>query len=284
MERGFSGYRSSQNTATKLYAAILVILAVIIFIVFLLFYSNINIKHTVGDPPNAPGVVTSDRYTAEYWLIFTLAWKFVLFASVLALIIWSGLSRCCSIMFYTLFLVFLVVDVVGFVYLVRSGATCNGKDEAFNICNHALRCCDPVINSNSASGCLAATTCVDPIPQFPNIAIPVVAANLPWDENFKTLFWMSFTLLIVDVFLLFAVISLSLGSDPKKRKPQHDPLEEAENQLEEEFIDDTKAEETLEFTPTIQPVKQKFSTTTNRNTVKMRSIAREKVQIFNKKI
>lgn len=249
MERGLNGISSKQNPTIKIYAAILVVVATFLYVAFTMFYFNLNIRHTIREPIGAPGMLKSDRYSFSYWLIFCLAWKMLLFASVVAIIIFSGLSKCCTSFFYAFFMILLIVDVVGFLYLLRLGIECNGAEEAGNICNHMLRCCDPALNTNPASGCLLSTSCVDPIPRFPNIVLPVTINNLPWDENFKVLFWMDFVFVILDVLLLIAVVALTLGSDPKRIRKDNTLIEEAENQLEEEFVDNAKRAIDLGATP-----------------------------------
>jgi len=195
---------------------------------------NIPIVYTVSIPHTSPGRITSDRYSINYWLYFTSSWKGLLVICVALVIMWSGRSRTCSGAFTVIVVALIIVDIVSVLYLGLLASNCNAIDQKGNACNHILRCCDPAVNSNSASGCDGFTTCITPIPKYPDILPPVTIDKLPWDESFKFLFWFAISFLVLDVFWLLSIFSMTIGPDPKTSSVSDDVYDVIQAQYEEE--------------------------------------------------
>lgn len=183
------------------------------FLAYLIQPLNLNITHTVMIPAGAPGTLTSERYTFRYWLIFLFATQGLLIFTALAASMFSGKNKCLSGFWFVFFVITLTLYVIYFVVLSRDAANCNGSDEANNICNHPLRCCDPAFNGNLVSGCYGSTTCLDVVPMFPDIVPPITIDKLGWSSDFVWLFWTTFVFVILDI-ALFIVLYCIISWEP----------------------------------------------------------------------
>ena len=172
------------------------------FLAYLIQYMNLNVIHTVQKPPGTPGILTSYRYDFRYWILFLGSTQGLLLFAALAASMFSGKNRFCSGLWFIVFIVLLIAYIVFFVALAREATNCNDPDEARNICNHPLRCCDPAINGIPASGCDGLTTCDDVVSEFPSIVPPITLDKLGWSDDFVWLFWTTLVFVILDVTLL----------------------------------------------------------------------------------
>lgn len=179
------------------------------FVAYLIQYLNLNITHTVLIPPGTPGILRSLRYTFRYWLIFLDVTQGLLLFAALATSMFSGKNRFCSGFWFVFFIIMVIAFIIFFVVLAREATNCNGPDEAGNICNHPLRCCDPAFNGNPASGCPGPTTCNDVVPKFPGIVPPITIEKLGWSPDFVWLFWTTLTFVVLDVVLLVVVFCVT---------------------------------------------------------------------------
>lgn len=192
------------------------------FVAYLIQYLNLNIQHTVLIPAGLPGALMSMRYTFRYWLIFLAATQGLLLFAALATSLFSGKNGFCTGLWFVFFVVLMTAFIIFFVFLAREGTNCNGLDEDHNICNHPLRCCDPAINSNPASGCPGPTTCISVVSKFPDIIPPITIDKLGWASDFVWLFWTTLIFVVLDVAILVVIGCVTMW-EPSTRPD--DPFE-----------------------------------------------------------
>ena len=192
------------------------------FVVYLIQYLNLSVQHTVLLPPGLPGALMSMRYTFRYWLIFLAATQALLLFAALATSLFSGKNGFCSGFWFVVLVLLMVAFIVFFVFLAREATNCNGLDEDHNICNHPLRCCDPTVNNNPASGCPGPTTCNNVVPEFPSITPPITIDKLGWGSDFVWLFWTTLIFVVLDVVILIVIGCVTMW-EPSMRPD--DPLE-----------------------------------------------------------
>lgn len=219
-----SGFNDPRFYTAKYLVLFLCGLSILLFVAWTIQYLNLRVPHTVLLPPSAPGVLRSLRYDVRYWLIFLGALYGMFLFSALALILFSGKNACCSGIWGVLFVLFFIAYIVFFIVLAREAKNCNAPTEPGNICSHPLKCCDPVISANPASGCPGPTVCNDPVPMFPTLVPPITADKLGWSPDFTWLFWTSFAAMIIAL-IIFITVYIVTTWEPVSRLD--DPLEGA---------------------------------------------------------
>ena len=203
MSKSRKGFSDPNLFGFKVAMIVITVIMTLGFMAYLILYLNITAIHTPNYPP--AGEITSERYTLHYWLITLAVTQILLIGAALATAAFGGKSDFCSGFWMFWFILLVIAYAVFFIVLVFDAKNCNGPDQPGNLCHHMLRCCDPAFNALSTSGCFGPTTCVDLIPKFPDIVLPITVATLGWNDDFVILFWATLAFVALDLILVVLV-------------------------------------------------------------------------------
>lgn len=166
-------------------------------IAYLVLVQNAHVVDTVFNTLPG-GTYYTWRYITFVWYALMLSCtKLLVYPLVNAAILFRS-NRGCSIFWFTLLAALVLVDVVVMVGLGTQYGNCNLSGQPNNMCNDPRWCCALEIYSAPSNGCRNTFACTPPVP---------LSALTP-NVDFLWLFWVNFSLLIVDMLILlfFALV------------------------------------------------------------------------------
>jgi hypothetical protein len=159
--------------------------------------NNTAFEHTYVKHPSNPGVLTSDRYTLEWWAYTVNSMVVVLFPMVVMMMIIYRKQYGCNVFWFLVFFLAFAAHTAGCVVLSVSYAQCNADGQANNQCNSKLWCCAPEIYSNPANDCANTLPCTP----------PVTLAELTPDVDFVWFYWTNIYFALFHIVFAGLVIS-----------------------------------------------------------------------------
>lgn len=173
-----------------------------VYVVTVLLYgailvNNTAFEHTYVKHPSAPGVLTSARYSLDWWAYSVMSMVVVVFPLVVMLWIIFRKQYGCNVLWFIIFLLAFIAHTGGCVVLSVSYAQCNDDGQANNPCNSKLWCCAPEIYTNVANDCANALPCTP----------PVTLGELTPDADFVWFYWTSIYFALFHIVFAGIVIS-----------------------------------------------------------------------------
>jgi|WetSurMetagenome_2_1015567.scaffolds.fasta_scaffold00112_40 hypothetical protein len=172
----------------------------------------LDVRYTHEFPASGPIGIRSARNGIEAVGLVMSASIIVLPAFVLMIMAFSETRWLCMLIFI-LTLVLVLVHFFAFATMLYSRGTANKPGQPNSMANHPLRCCAGDTYSDPSSDCDNTGPCNLPVPQFPHVVQPLSSSQVPFNPTHKLIFWIMFTLLILDVVCIVIMINLYVGKN-----------------------------------------------------------------------
>jgi len=125
-------------------------------------------------------------------------------------------KRWLLIVVFVVMLALVLVHFFSFTTMIYSRGTANTPGHPNSMANHPLRCCAGDVYADPSSDCDNAGPCDLPVPQFPNIHLPLSSSQIPYNSTHVLIFWMMFSLLILDIVTIVLLVNLYVGQNTVK--------------------------------------------------------------------
>jgi hypothetical protein len=156
-----------------------------------------------------PATLVNSYYTQRYvsvtWYALLFAAAHLLMYPIVMMMITFRRSHGCSVFWFSLIFILLVMSSYTVLTLARDYKSCNNPsgDQRDNLCNDKRWCCAPEVNSNTANACpfSGGVVCPD-IPEISSVN------DLRPDLDFLWLFWTNFVYWVADTFIVLFFLGM----------------------------------------------------------------------------
>lgn len=180
------------------------------------FVNSLAIPHTYFKYPGAPGMLYSERYSFEWFVIMISIILHVLVVFVIAMLVKFRYNYGCNMIWFFVYFILFVCMILVIAFLGVEYNECNGADAAGNLCNSYKWCC--VHYTNPANGCPNVSPCADGTTQ----------SNLSPNFEFMGIMWTNVTLaslhLIFIMFVMFYWVSDGSSDDDEVEYEEYKSL------------------------------------------------------------
>jgi hypothetical protein len=180
----------------------LIVLSVVYFLTYpayIVLVINVNIPDTYTYTPSTWGTYYSCRYISlAWWAVFLSGARIFIPLAVFTMIGIRKVKGCISFHVLIIFVIAILGFLANFGFWVLAG-TCNDPGTQCNICDDALKCCEPT--AYSKGNCPNTGPC-----QF-----SLTQSQLYWDSTFTGLFVTNLLYLIADGFVVLCILIIWYG-------------------------------------------------------------------------
>lgn len=120
------------------------------FVFILLVEINTSYRHGIVYRP-VVGILTSDRYTAKWWLFALIHTFFISTIMNMLYMIWWRSSQSSGWLYTLLNALILLTLLAGIIFMIIEFIGCNDQNQADNLCNDVKYCC--LYYNDTQSGC-----------------------------------------------------------------------------------------------------------------------------------
>lgn len=172
----------------------------------------LDVRYTHEFPAAGPIGIRSARHGAEASGLIMSATIIVLPAFILMIMAFSQ-TRWLVLLIFALVLALVMVHLFAFATMLYSRGTANTPGHPNSMANHPLRCCAGDVYIDPSSQCDNAGPCNLPVAPFQNIVLPLSSSQVPFNKTHVLIFWVMFTLLVLDVVSIIVVINVYVGKN-----------------------------------------------------------------------
>lgn len=152
------------------------------------------------------------RFHSLQWIAVSLTgMRFLAFPLFAFAVVWRK-DLGCTIFWFILFLIVVMLDVFAFLSLSRFYASCNGLNQPYNLCNDVNYCCAAEIWSVSSNRCKNTGPCP--------VGFPTILSQLAPNDIFIWIWSVCFPYVLVEILALsfLATQNFALANDSAKKR------------------------------------------------------------------
>lgn len=228
--------------------ALVIVYTVLLVVWIAVSVNSVAITHTYFKNPGAPGAQL-DSLRGSFTTValrIGIIFNMIALAWIISMIAYRN-NVVLSIGFFVLFVIGAVVAFFTMVALSDQYSHCNGQNQWGNLCNAPNYCCAHEIWTNPDNGC----------PNTFDCATPLTIDDLAPNDNFLSLFWIHFVLLLLHIaYIVTCIVGWRMldstqqnGEDVEEPEPEKTVVEQPPAAAAAEFEKQPPAE-----TPAPEPV------------------------------